>query len=328
MGALLAGSSSQQTADRHLSAASGQLQATSRRLPAASRQLPAATSQAPAASRELPAASWSADIADIRRVAGLVPGARALRINVLKFAESHRTKNFVVKGAAADPGTQARTVFQVMYPDSYVMIDAGMDLTVHTLIGRGADEPYFADQAQRVDAALRGARAIVFTHEHGDHVAGIIRTPYLNELAPKAILTRTQVRTLETTPQFPEIRLTEEQAARYRIVDYDKYMAFAPGWALVKAAGHTPGSQMMFITLASGREYLFIGDAAWHMDNVRQTTGKDAPWIVEDTAAVTDQLRWLNRLSTTERNLIIVASHDDEQHTDLVARNLLGGRLE
>jgi glyoxylase-like metal-dependent hydrolase (beta-lactamase superfamily II) len=272
--------------------------------------------------------AWSADLSDIRRVAGFIPGRKAQRINVLKFAESHRTMNFVVKGEAAGPGTQARTVFQVVYPDGYIMVDAGMDLTVHKLLGRGADEPYFAEQAQLVDKALRGARAIIFTHEHGDHVSGVIRTPYVSELAPKTILTRTQVHTLVTAPQFPEIRLTEEQAQRYRIIDYEKYMAFAPGWVLIKAPGHTPGSQMMFITLESGREYLLIGDAAWHMDNVRRVAGKDAPWIVEDTAAVNDQLKWLNMLSTTDKNLVIVASHDDDEHKDLVAKKLLGGRLE
>jgi len=273
-------------------------------------------------------AAWSADLATMRRVAAFIPGRKPLRINVLKFAESHRTKNFVVKGAASDPGIQARTVFQVVYADGYVMVDAGMDETVHKLIGRGADEPYFAEQARQVETALRGARAIVFTHEHGDHVSGVIRTPYLNELAPKAILTRTQVNTLMTAPQFPELRLTEAQAQRYRVIDYDSYMAFAPGWALVKAGGHTPGSQMMFITLESGREYLLIGDAAWHMDNVRTATGKDAPWIVEDTAAVNAQLTWLNRLVSTDPNLVIVVSHDDDEHRALVARTLLGGTLE
>ena len=85
---------------------------------------------------------------------------------------------------------------------------------------------------------------------------------------------------------------------------------------------------MMFITLDSGREYLLIGDAAWHMDSVRKVTGKDAPWIVEDTAAVNDQLKWLNALSMTEKNLVIVASHDDDEHKELVARKLLGGKLE
>ena len=272
---------------------------------------------------------WSANLSEIRRVATLIPGRKAVRINVLKFAESHRTKNFSVKGEPATPSVQARTVFQVVYPDGYVMVDAGMDEPMHKQIGRGAEgEPYFAEQAQQVDRALRGARSIVFTHEHGDHVTGVIRTPYLAELAPKAILTRAQVNTLETRPQFPDLKITEEQAARYHIIDYDKYMAFAPGWTLIKAAGHTPGSQMMFITLDSGREYLLIGDAAWHMDGVRKVSGKDAPWIVEDTSAVTEQLRWLNGLLTTEKNLVIVASHDDEEHKELIGKKLLGGKLE
>jgi len=272
--------------------------------------------------------SWAADIGQIRRTAALIPGRKPSRINVLKFAESHRTKNFSVKGEPATPSVQARTVFQVVYSDGYVMVDAGMDEPMHKQIGRGAEEPYFAEQAQQVDKALRGARAIVFTHEHGDHVTGVIRTPYLSELAPKTILTRAQVRTLETTPQFPDLRMTEEQAQRYHIIDYDRYMAFAPGWALIKAAGHTPGSQMMFIALDSGREYLLIGDAAWHMDSVRKTTGKDAPWIVEDTSAVSDQLKWLNSLSNTDKNLVIVASHDDDEQMELIARKLLGGKLE
>jgi len=273
--------------------------------------------------------AWSADLADIRRVATFIPGRKPLRINVLKFAESHRTKNFSVKGDPATPSVQARTVFQVVYADGYVMVDAGMDEPMHRQIGRGAEgEPYFADQAQQVDRALRGARSIIFTHEHGDHVTGVIRTPYLAELAPKTILTRTQVNTLETRPQFPDLKITEEQAQRYRIIDFDQYMAFAPGWTLIKAAGHTPGSQMMFITLDSGREYLLIGDAAWHLDGVRKVTGKDAPWIVEDTAAVNDQLKWLNGLLNTEKNLVIVASHDDDEHKELIAKKLLGGRLE
>jgi len=276
-----------------------------------------------------PAAGWSADIGEIRRVSTLIPGRKPLRINVLKFAESRRTKNFSVKGEPATPSVQARTVFQVVYPDGYVMVDAGMDEPMHRQIGRGAEgEPYYAEQAQTVSKALRGARAIVFTHEHGDHVTGVIRTPYLAELAPKTILTRAQVNTLENRPQFPDLKLTDEQAQRYHIIDYDRYMAFAPGWTLVKAAGHTPGSQMMFITLDSGREYLLIGDTAWHMDGVRKVTGKDAPWIVEDTAAVSDQLKWLNGLSASEKNLIVIASHDDDEHKELVAKKLLGGTLE
>ena len=82
------------------------------------------------------------------------------------------------------------------------------------------------------------------------------------------------------------------------------------------------------VVLASGREYLFIGDTAWHMDGVRQIKGKDAPWIQEDEESLKAQLTWLNKLYNTERNLFIVASHDDEQRRELVEKRILGGKLE
>jgi glyoxylase-like metal-dependent hydrolase (beta-lactamase superfamily II) len=287
---------------------------------------------APAAFTQLTVAqstsSWTADIADIRRAAALIPGVRPTALNFLKFAESRRTKNFSVEGAPATPSVQARTAFQVMYPDAHVMVDAGMDQTVHDFFGRGTKEPYDAAAAAQVAKAVEGARMIVVTHEHGDHVAGVIRGPQAAQLAPKTILTRAQVNVLTTKPQMPEIRLTAEQARRFIVVDYDKYLPVAPGIVLIKSAGHTPGSQMVFVGLASGREYLLIGDATWHMDGVRQVKGKAAPWVTEDVNAVLDQLRWLNQLAKTDANLVIVASHDEEQHAELVQKKLLTHRLE
>src|SRR6266705_6367227 len=158
---------------------------------------------------------WSVRLDEIRQVAAMIPGRRALRINVLKFAESRRSKKFSVQGAPDEPSVQARTVFQVIFADGYVMLDAGMDQQVHNFFGRGVVEPYDLESAKQVEHAVRGARAIIVTHEHGDHVAGVIHTPFANELAPKTILTRDQVRTLLTNPQMPEIRLTAEAAARY-----------------------------------------------------------------------------------------------------------------
>lgn len=276
-----------------------------------------------------PAASpWVVRLDQIRQVAAMIPGRRALRINVLKFAESHRSKKFSVQGAPDEPSVQARTVFQVVYADGTVMIDSGMDQQVHRFFARRAVEPYYPDAAERVERALRSARAIIITHEHGDHVAGVIRTPFIAELAPKTLVTRAQVQELETNPQMPEIKITAEMASRYNVVDYEKYLPFGPGVALIKAPGHTPGSQMVYVALESGREYLFIGDTAWHMDGVRLIEGKDAPWVQEDKAALLAQLKWLNELYRTEKNLFIIASHDDEEHKDLVAKGVLGDGLE
>ena len=274
------------------------------------------------------AASWTVRLDQIRQVAGMIPGRRALRINVLKFAESRRSKKFSVQGAPDEPSVQARTVFQVVYADGTVMIDSGMDEQVHRFFGRGAIEPYYPDAAKQVERALRSARAILITHEHGDHVAGVIRTPFVSELAPKTVVTRAQVEELESNPQMPEIKITAEMASRYNVVDYEKYLPFGPGIALVKAPGHTPGSQMIYVALESGREYLFIGDTAWHMDGVRLIKGKDAPWIQEDKAALLAQLQWLNELNRTEKNLFIIASHDDDEHKELIAKSVLGDGLE
>src|SRR5438067_4778569 len=209
------------------------------------------------------APAWSADISDVRHVASSIPGAKPLRINVLKFAESRRTKNFSIKGAPKEPSIQARTAFQIVYPDGTVMVDSGMDLQVHKFFGRGQEEPYFPDAAAQVQKAVRAARVIVMTHEHGDHVAGVIRTPFFAEIAPKTVLTRTQLDTLLHDPQMPEIRLTPEMARQFITVDYDKYDPVAPGIALIKAPGHTPGSQMVYVALADGQECVLAGGVAW-----------------------------------------------------------------
>lgn len=278
----------------------------------------------PAMAAESLAASWTADLAEIRRLAHLVPGPLPTRINVEKFAESRRSKKFSVKGAADEPSIQARTAYQVVFPGGQVMIDAGMNQQIHRFFGRGSEEPYFPEAAQRVEQALRAARLILLTHEHGDHVGGVIDTPWTGQLAPKTLLTRDQLRTLMTAPQVPEIRLTEQAAGRFLTVDYASYLPVAPGMVLIKAPGHTPGSQMVYVALKSGAEYLFAGDAAWHMDAIRLQAPKDAPWLTEDNGTLLPQLAWLDSLQRAAPRLHVVVSHDEDQRLRYVASGVLG----
>jgi glyoxylase-like metal-dependent hydrolase (beta-lactamase superfamily II) len=275
-----------------------------------------------------PSPSWSADLDQVRQVGAMTPGPRPIRVNVIKFAESRRTKNFAVKGLPAEPSVQARTAYQIVYPDGTVMVDTGMDLSTHQFFGRGVQEPYFPEAAARVAEALRGAKTIIVTHEHGDHIAGLMRSTSFAELAPKTVLTRAQLQTLKTEPQMPELRPTAEMAARLRIVDYPDYLPFAPGIALIEAPGHTPGSQMVYVALQSGKEVLLAGDVAWHMDGVRLNTGKDAPWIKEPPELMAAELNWLNGLSRTEKNLSIVISHDEEQRRQYIEQGVLGDGFE
>jgi glyoxylase-like metal-dependent hydrolase (beta-lactamase superfamily II) len=271
---------------------------------------------------------WHADLAEIRQAARMIPGPLPLRVNVIKFAESRRPKNFAVKGAPAEPSVQARTAYQIVYADGTIMVDTGMDLATHRFFGRDAEEPYFPEAEARVEEALQKATTIIVTHEHGDHIAGLIKSPSFAELAPKTVLTRAQLDTLIDAPQIPELRPTPEMAAKLRVIDYAGTMAFAPGIALIKAPGHTPGSQMVYVALQSGKELLLAGDVAWHMDGVRLNRGKDAPWIKEPLGLMAAELDWLNGLSRTEMNLSIVISHDDEQRRAYIEQGVLGDGFE
>jgi glyoxylase-like metal-dependent hydrolase (beta-lactamase superfamily II) len=273
-------------------------------------------------------AEWHADLAEIRQMARMIPGPLPLRVNVIKFAESRRPKNFAVKGSPAEPSVQARTAYQIVYADGTIMVDTGMDLATHRFFGRGVEEPYFPEAEARVASALQKARAIIVTHEHGDHIAGLIKSPSFNELAPKAVLTRAQLETLVNEPQMPELKATPEMAARLHVIDYADTMAFAPGIVLIKAPGHTPGSQMVYVAMQSGKELLLAGDVAWHMDGVRLNRGKDAPWIKEPPEQMAAELNWLNGLNQNEKNLSIVISHDEDQRRAYIEQGILGDGFE
>jgi glyoxylase-like metal-dependent hydrolase (beta-lactamase superfamily II) len=268
-------------------------------------------------------------LARARLAATVIPGELATAINVAKVAESHRTYAAIIEDGSDDMFISARTAFQVLYPEGSVMLDSGMDEEVHRYYGFGRDEPYWQDVNDDVQAALRRAQLIVITHEHGDHIAGVIRSDYRDELAPKTILTRNQVRTLTFAAQIPQIRMTPEQARDYIVVDYELIMPVAPGIVLIKSPGHTPGHQMVYIRLSGGEEFLFIGDIGWSLDNITELKTRPAATaarIKEDPQALMHQMTWIKQVMN-EDGIIVVPSHDDRLLKKYVEDGLLGESL-
>jgi len=266
----------------------------------------------------------------VRQAATMVPGELAVSINFVKVAESHRTYAAVIEDGSDEPFISARTAFQIVYPRGTIMLDSGMDETVHRFYGFGREEPYWQDTNDTVQAALRRARLIIITHEHGDHVAGVLRSDHRDELAPKTMLTRDQVRTLNLAPQLPEIALTPERARDYIVVDYELVLPVAPGIVLIKSPGHTPGHQMIFARLADGQEFLFIGDIGWSLDNISELKLRPAATIArvgEDPQALMHQMTWIKRVMA-EDGLVVVPSHDDRLLTRYAEEGRLGTRLE
>jgi glyoxylase-like metal-dependent hydrolase (beta-lactamase superfamily II) len=274
---------------------------------------------------------YAADLlARVRAAAKAVPGPLPTGINYIKIAESHRPLSDIIVGGSQQDFVSARTAFQVVFADGAIMIDSGMDETVHKFFGFGRVEPYWPERNASLQQALKSAKLIVITHEHGDHVAGVIRTEAREQIAAKTLLTRAQVQTLATYPQMPEIRLTPEMARSYIVIDYQDFLPVAPGMVLIKAPGHTPGHQMVYVRLATGREYLFIGDVGWTLDNVTQLKSRpDATMrrIGESAPALMFELTWIKDVMDRE-GLIVIPSHDDILLTDLVAKRMIGDGLQ
>jgi glyoxylase-like metal-dependent hydrolase (beta-lactamase superfamily II) len=274
---------------------------------------------------------YAADLlARVRAAAKTIPGPLPNSINYIKVAESHRPLSDIIVGGSQQDYVSARTAFQVAFSDGSVMIDSGMDEAVHKFFGFGHVEPYWADRNAILQRALKSAKLIVITHEHGDHVAGVIRTDSRDEIAAKTLLTRAQVQTLTTYPQMPEIRLTPEMARSYIVIDYQGYLPVAPGMVLIKAPGHTPGHQMVYVRLVSGREYLFIGDVGWTLDNATKLKLRPEATmrrIGESAPALMFELTWIKEVMDHE-GLIVIPSHDELLLTDLAAKRLIGDTLQ
>lgn len=264
-----------------------------------------------------------------RLAATAIPGELATAINLAKVAESHRTYSAIIEDGSDDLFVSARTAFQILYPDGSVMLDSGMDEQVHKYYGFGREEPYWQDVNDDVQAALRRAELVIITHEHGDHIAGVIRSDYRDELASKTMLTKNQVQTLAFAAQIPQIRLTPEQAGDYIVVDYELILPVAPGIVLIKSPGHTPGHQMVYVRLSSGEEFLFIGDIGWSLDNITELKTRPAQTaarIKEDPRALMHQMTWIKQVMN-EDEIIVVPSHDDRLLKEYVADGLMGDSL-
>ncbi|MCZ0954245.1 MAG: hypothetical protein OXJ56_16880, partial [Rhodospirillaceae bacterium] len=102
----------------------------------------------------------------------------------------------------------------------------------------------------------------------------------------------------------------------------------APGVVLIEAPGHTPGHQMVYVRMADGTEFVFIGDVGWLMENVTELRLRPAETVArigEDPDALMSQLLWLRGLA--DQGVVLVPSHDDRLLNRYAAEGLLGNDL-
>ena len=248
-----------------------------------------------------------AQLAAARAVARAIPGDLPTSIAYVVLETDATPLSDLVEHAAKTTVSNPTPVFQVRFPRGWLMVDAGMD---RETARRAGDKGAFDDQAYAsAVAALRRANLIVITHEHYDHCATVVHSAVADELAPHTMLTRQQVETLTRTPRLITT-LDSTKVSRYIVVDYDRALPIAPGVVLIKAPGHTPGSQVVYVKLASGREVILVGDVAWNRLGIETETQKPDS-IREDRAPIAAELEWLH--AAEKAGVAVVVSHDGDQ---------------
>src|SRR5262249_48002838 len=103
---------------------------------------------------------------------------------------------------------------------------------------------------------------------------------------------------------------------------YERYQAVAPGVVLIEALGHTPGSQMVFVTRADGSEVLLTGDTAWIVDNIEyeKAPPKGAFWMMGGNA--NENACQLSSLKRLPKEISVMTGHDSERMKALVERGV------
>ncbi len=248
-------------------------------------------------------------VLNLEEVRGLIAKDTGLPTGIgsLSVAGGEFPGCLVVTGCGDGPYALDVRAFQLQYANgNTIIIDPPHD---NTLNDANAILMKWFDQAayDRVQKAMLRAQKIVFTHEHFDHIGGVVKSPHLAELAPKIVINKAQQANAEQANlSYPKI-LRELKA-----IDYEHYYHLAPGVVLIKASGHTPGTQMIFVRMSSGEEVLFAGDTAWNKVNILKEKTKPllANWAAgEDGVALAHQIRTLINIHKAG-DLTLLLAHD------------------
>ena len=265
------------------------------------------------------------DLDELGRLAASLPGPKPRAVRSALVADASLPRGVIFAGEPFEPHHQVHQVFQVVYEDGFGLIDTAFPPSAFERVGafaRGEGQSrYHGEAFEQVRRALAAADWIVVTHEHFDHLAGASVLP-----PERAAHLRLNAVQLANAGALDESEIPAELRERLAALPAQDAQAIAPGVVLLAAPGHTPGSQIVYVERADGRSALFLGDVAWHSDQIRKLHYR--PRLVtlvlgEDRALVMGELRALHELGAAHPEVAQVVSHDARQREALLAEGWL-----
>ena len=258
------------------------------------------------------------DIDELRRLAASQAGPAPSGVEVECAGFRRVPGSLMVAGSGIKRKLICYMAFRLPVPGGApVMIESG--ITAADAKAGGA-EKFNPGNQQRIEAELDLAGLILVTHEHADHL-GALAAHGGAALMQKALLNPDQLPPSHFAAllhwrggQVPPARLPG-----------DRMVAVAPGIVVIPAPdSHTPGSQMIFVRLGDGREFLFVGDISSFAQNWKEQRGRsrlvEQFFAPENRGDVFGWLAAIAALKAQEPALVIVPGHDFEWIIDPLNR--------
>lgn len=254
------------------------------------------------------------DLADWRAQAEAPVSALPTGIKIIEIGRDMAPPFAAQAGRFGAPIAMTYNAVEITYPDATIIVGGAVDRATAEGMTQSAADWRFDDAAYAdLTAAMLSANQVLMTHEHLDHIMAIARHPDPAALAPNLVLNAPQIAAL---PLFADGELDPTLQALAPRLD-GSVRAIAPGVVVVPAAGHTPGSQNIYIQLQNGEEILLIGDIVWNMGAIEalKTRPVLTQYLVfrpnyEDREAIKTQVRALHDMIEAYPDLHVLPAHD------------------
>jgi glyoxylase-like metal-dependent hydrolase (beta-lactamase superfamily II) len=265
-----------------------------------------------------PQGTYDLDLTELRRLADSMPGEKPSAIRLEEVLEFEFPKVAVLAGSGWSNVKMPVFSYQLVFSDRFIIVDTAMDQATAKDAARFEPEAF-----ARVTKAMESAALIVVTHEHSDHLGGLATHPKLAQLSFAVTDDQLSDPKKLAPVVFP--------STNRKPFTYERSVAIAPGVVLWKAPGHTPGSQMVFVKLQNGEEFLLLGDIAWHATNYKEVRERarlvTALFLGEDREAVLRQLAAIKALAAAEPKLHVVPGHDGDVMKQLIEAGSMTARF-